>query len=89
MRHDPKDMRMLVSLRPDSTYPFEKPYSWAIQSFIEELGDWYNIHFSRADSPDEAWQAAKEHADKMELEMNGKITPVRERLKLIPSVKDV
>jgi hypothetical protein len=89
MRYDPKDMRMVVSLRPDGKYAFDKPYSWALQSFIESEGGWHNVHFDRADSPDEAFEAAKDYADKMELEMNGKITPLRERLKLIPSVKDV
>ena len=89
MRYDPKDMRMVVSLRPDSTFTFEKSYSWALQSFVESECDWYNVHFSRADSPEEAFKEAKEHADKMELEMSGKITPLRERLKLVPSVKDV
>lgn len=88
MRYDPTNMRMLVSLRPDSTFPFQKPYSWAIQSFVESEREWYNVHFGREDTHELAWQQAVIKANEIEMQMTGKITEPRERLKLIPSVKE-
>jgi hypothetical protein len=87
MRYDPANMRLMVSLRPDSTFPFEKPYSWAIQAFVESEGDWYNVHFRRSDTHEEAWAEAKKKADEIELSETGKITQPKKRLKLTPSVK--
>lgn len=86
---DVSKMRMVVAIKPDNAYPYEKLYSWALQLFSEADKVWSNVSFGRCDTRDEAWSAAGREADKIELEYTGKLTPPREKLKLIPARSEI
>lgn len=74
--------RIVAALRPDNTQTFEKPYSWAIQSYSGS--DWFNVKFGRSDSHDDAWSDAKKAANEIEIERSGRLMLNQKKFSLIP-----